>query len=127
MAVAHLGALAIVTLLAAPIGIRIGLVLAIALSGLKWAGRRNDLDGDEWALDDDGGCVHVPAHPVEPERFHVVEASSHLLFIRLRLVRKAPPARQLLIWRDTVDRDSFRELHARIEQGRLPVRELPWR
>lgn len=123
MSVAHLGAIGIALGLPLEIGLRLALA-AVVTASLGWQWRRvgKGLNG-EWRVDDDGSCSWFPDGDGSPIRYALLQADTGALWIRLRIERQTKQRRHLFIWKDAVDPETYRELHARIEQRRLPARD----
>lgn len=121
---AHLGAIGIALGLPFDIDLRLALTVAVAASlGWQWRRLGSWRDG-EWRVDDDGGCSWFPDGDDRSVRYELLQAETGVLWIRLLIERQPEKRRHLFIWKDAVDPETFRELHARIEQRRLPARSL---
>lgn len=121
--VAHLGAIGIALSLPFDIYLRIALTAAVVASlGWQWARLGRSSEG-KWRVDDDGRCSWFPDGDDRPVRYEVLQAETGALWIRLLIEERPRQRRHLFIWKDAVDRETFRELHARIEQRRLPARD----
>lgn len=118
---AHLGAIGIALSLPFGIGLRTALSAAVAASfGWQWSQFRRWRGGD-WRVDDDGGCFWYPHGDDRPVRYELLRAETGALWIRLLIERRPERPRHLFIWKDAVDPEVFHDLHARIEQRRLPA------
>lgn len=119
---AHLGAVGIALGLPFGIGLRMVLTAVVAASlGWQWKRLGSWREG-EWRVDDDGGCSWFPEGNDKPVRYELLQAERGTLWIRLLIERYPKQRCHLFIWKDAVDAETYRELHARIEQRRLPAR-----
>lgn len=73
-------------------------------------------------LEDDGTCLLAPGHEEKDMRFRIDSAHLHAGMLRLVLKGQGTFSRSLIIARDAVAPEVYRELRARILQRRLPVR-----
>ena len=119
----HLGAIGIAASLPLGPGVRVSLAAAVAASlGWQWK-RRGSWQHEEWRLHDDGTCSRFPQAGGPPIRYELLQAETGALWVRLRIARSPRERRELFVWKDAVDAQTYRELHARIEQRRLPGRD----
>lgn len=118
---AHVGAWPLVFVLHLPAALKIGLAGLIGAS-LAWQWRRGALVAPgELKLGDDGnGTLTREGRAVQVGR--VVRATLHAFFVRLTFERASAGPRTLLIMQDVLEPEAYRELRARVTQGRLPKR-----
>lgn len=116
--VAHLGALACIGLvdfvdwLQYPLGVLI-------IANLVWHWRRSFWrKGGDLKISDEGLCTIQGGEPLSAK---IVRADVFAGFIRLRVALDSGRSRTLILMQDALTPDSYRELCARIRQGRLPV------
>lgn len=118
----HTGALLIAISLPAALGIQIGLATMIVASSW-WQRRCTGLAAPaELELRADGICSIC--RQCAPQKFggHLVGAAIHPGFIRLTVKAHGRRSRVLLVMRDAVEVDVYRELRAGIVQGRWSPR-----
>ena len=119
----HLGAIGIAASLPLGPGVCVLLAAAVAASlGWQWK-RHGNWQRGEWRLYDDGTCSRLPQADGPPIRYELLQAETGALWVRLRIARHPRERRELFVWKDAVDTETYRELHARIEQRRLPGRD----
>jgi hypothetical protein len=79
-----------------------------------------------WRIREDGTCLGPSLNiSTESDSWRIIEATRYPGWVRLQLRSRGLPVRTLLILRDAVDSEAFREICARIEQRRLPVVDQP--
>lgn len=115
---AHLGALVctglieIVDWLRYPLGV-------LVIASLVWQWRRSFWwRGGDLKISDEGLCTIQGGEPLTAK---IVRADVFAGFIRLRIALVSGRSRTLLLMQDALAPESYRELCARIRQGRLPV------
>jgi hypothetical protein len=76
----------------------------------------------QWTIREDGSCLGpaMTAHS-ESVSWQIVEAIRYPGWVSLQLHTRGRRARMLLVLRDAVEAQAYRELCARIEQHRLPA------
>lgn len=123
MLASHLGAVGVVPVLPLAIGLRLVLAVIVTAS-LAWQWKQlGRWCNGQWRVDDDGSCSWLPNGADRRIRCELLQAEAGVLWVRL-LVEQVPKRRRhLLVWKDAVDPEIYRELRARIEQRRLPVRD----
>ena len=116
----HAGALLIA--MQVPVSLAAQLPLAgLILASLVWHWRQGAWrPAGRIRLDDDGGCTFGKDDRAGAQRRRVVRASRHAGFVCLTLKTDGRRSRPLLVARDALDADSYRELCSRIVQRRLP-------
>ena len=115
----HLGALPVVASLAVPLWLRLVMVLAVVGSLLAHR-RAIAATVGMLRIADNGDCMLTTAGGTV--RGRIASASALPLFVRLVVKRDDGRSRALLILRDAVEPDEYRELRASVVQQRLPVR-----
>ena len=116
----HAGALGIVLFLLALPGIRLALAIVIAAS--LWRQRRSPwlAAPAELELRADGLCSIRGRDARQSYAGNLVAADIHPGFIRLMVKAAGHRPHVLLVMRDAVEAQAYRELRAAIVQGRLP-------
>jgi hypothetical protein len=119
---AHVGVWPLVFVLHVPTALKIGLAGLIGAS-LGWQWHRGALVAPgELKLGDDGnGTLTGEGRAVRGGR--VACATLHAFFVRLTFEHASAGPRTLLIMQDALEPEAYRELRARVTQGRLPVRD----
>ena len=114
----------ITLLLPLPWHLSTGIALLIGAS-LFWQWRHGAfMAAGEWHLADDGTCYNTETASGDvSRRYRVIRAHRDPGSVRLLLEDPEKRRRRLLIARDAVDPETYRELCARIVQRRLPVRD----
>lgn len=115
---AHLGAIAIVLVLAVPSGLRAVLAVALAGSLLIQRARLGAATG-VLRIDLEGSCVLV--RDAGATRGRITGAAVFPLFVRLSVAGDGRRARALLVMCDAVTSEEYRVLRARIVQRHLPA------
>ena len=105
-------------------GLSTGIALSVSAS-LLWQWRRGACAAaGEWRLTDEGSCTGpCITDDARSRRYRVMQAHRCPGCVRLLLEDANRRRRVLLIARDAVEPEVFRELCARIVQHRLPVRD----
>jgi hypothetical protein len=116
---AHIGALLLSLGLPIAVWLRFGLAMLIGASLSRQWRHGIGATAVELRLEDDGSCIHT-ANGAQ-RRYHIVRATAHAGFVRFTMTRTGERSRTLLVPRDAVDSEVFRNLRARILQRRLPV------
>jgi len=116
----HAGAAGIALFLPALPGIRLALVIVIAAS--LWRQRRSSWLAAPVELDlrADGLCLLEDRDQRQSLSGNLVAADIHPGFVRLTVKAAGHRSRVLLVTRDAVEAEAYRELRAAIVQGRLP-------
>ncbi|MDH4134062.1 MAG: hypothetical protein OEV31_04685 [Gammaproteobacteria bacterium] len=118
MLAAHLGALVCVGLTEMRVWFQL-MLGALILSSLAWQWRHSFWwKSADLRISDDGQCA---IQGDEPMTARIASADVFAGFIRLRVVLATGRLRTLILARDALTLESYRELCARIRQGRLPA------
>jgi hypothetical protein len=119
---AHLGGMLIVLSLPLMVVPQV-VLLTMTIASLAWQVRRGDgFRSMHWRLVDDGSGARLAGGENEL-RYRVTRAVCDAASVRLWLRLENAQTRLLVIARDALDADCYRELRARIVQHRLPPRE----
>ncbi len=123
---AHVGAFACLLAVSLPWWV-LTITGLMILASLFWLMQRGALSPQgAWRIREDGTCLGPSLNfSTESDSWQIIEATCYPGWVRLQLRSRGLPVRTLLILRDAVDSEAFRELCARIEQRRLPVVDQP--